>query len=95
MSFELSGISLWEAENMHGKTSGLVIFALGVLCMHLLMTLNFWLIAVKIVPAGTLWGILPATSLWGAIAWGLGPPIGAVLMVVGGLIHGSGSRRAD
>jgi len=73
---------------MQGRTSGLVVFALGIVCMHLLMTLNFWLIVLGIVPEGTLWAIMPATSLWGALAWGLGPPIGAVLMVVGGLIYG-------
>lgn len=73
---------------MQGKTSGLAVYALGIFCMHVLMTLNFWLIVVRIVPTGTLWGILPATSLGGALAWGLGPPIGAVLMVIGGLIYG-------
>jgi hypothetical protein len=86
--YESSGFSLWEGEDMHGRTSGLVIFAIGVVCMHLLMTLNFWLIVVGIVPEGTLWGIVSAASLWGALAWGLGPPIGAVLMVIGGLICG-------
>jgi hypothetical protein len=79
---------LWEGEDMQGKTSGLVVFVVGILCMHLLMTLNFWLIVVGIVPEGTLWGIVSAASLWGALSWGLGPPIGAVLMVIGGWIYG-------
>jgi hypothetical protein len=73
---------------MQAKTWGLVIFALGIFCMHILMTVNFWLIVVGVVPEATLWGIVSATSLWGGLAWGLGPPIGAVLMVIGGLIYG-------
>jgi hypothetical protein len=73
---------------MPSKTWGLVVFALGIFCMHALMTVNFWLIVVGIVPGGTLYGVVPATSLPGGLAWGLGPPIGAVLMVVGGLIYG-------
>jgi hypothetical protein len=80
-------MSLWEGENMHGRTTGLVVFVLGIVFMHLLMTLNFWLIVVGIVPGGTLWGVIPATSPGGALAWGLGPPIGAVLMVLGGMIY--------
>lgn len=72
---------------MLARTSGLVTFFLGAICMHALMTLNFWLIVVGIVPEGTLWAIIPATSLWGGLAWGLGPPIGAVLMVLGGIIY--------
>jgi hypothetical protein len=73
---------------MHGKTWGLVAFALGIFSMHVLMTVNFWLIVLGIVPGATLFGLVPATSLWGGLAWGLGPPVGAVLMVIGGLIYG-------
>lgn len=73
---------------MQSKTWGLVLFALGVFCMHILMTVNFWLIVVGVVPEATLWGIVSSTSLWGGLAWGLGPPIGAVLMVIGGFIYG-------
>jgi hypothetical protein len=73
---------------MPGKTWGLVVFALGIFCMHAFMTVNFWLIVVGIVPGATLYGVVPATSLVGGLAWGLGPPVGAVLMVVGGLIYG-------
>jgi hypothetical protein len=35
---------------MRGKRPGLVFFALGVFCMHVLMTANFWLIVLGIVP---------------------------------------------
>jgi hypothetical protein len=73
---------------MAGKTWGIVLFALGILCVHAFMTVNFWLIVVGIVPGATLYGVVPATSLLGGLAWGLGPPVGAVLMVVGGLIYG-------
>jgi hypothetical protein len=76
---------------MGPKGWGLVVFALGVSCMHILMTVNFWLIVAGIVPDATLYGIVPSTSTWGGLAWGLGPPIGAVLMVLGGFIYG---RRA-
>jgi hypothetical protein len=73
---------------MPSKTWGVVVFVLGIFCMHALMTLNFWLIVVGIVPGATLYGVVPATSLVGGLAWGLGPPVGAALMVVGGLIYG-------
>ena len=78
---------------MSSKTWGLVVFALGVFCMHVLMTLNFWLIVVGIVPEATLYGIVPSTSAWGALAWGLGPPVGAVLMVIGGFIYGRQAKE--
>jgi hypothetical protein len=78
---------------MAGRIWGLVLFALGVFCMHGLMTLNFWLIVVGIVPEATLWGIVSSTSLWGGLAWGLGPPVGAVLMVIGGLIYGEKAKE--
>ena len=72
---------------MGSKGWGLVVFALGVFCMHILMTVNFWLIVVGIVPDATLWGIVSSTSTWGGVAWGLGPPVGAILMVIGGFIY--------
>ena len=72
------------------RNTGLFLFFLGVFCMHAFMTLNFWLIVIGIVPENTMFGIIPATSLWGSLAWGLGPPVGAVLMVLGGFIY----RRA-
>ena len=78
---------------MRSKAWGLVVFALGVFCMHVLMTVNFWLIVLGVVPEATLWGIVPSTSLWGVLAWGLGPPIGAVLMVIGGLIYGRKAKE--
>ena len=78
---------------MQHKTWGLVVFALGIFCMHVLMTVNFWLIVLGVVPDATLWGIVPSTSLWGVLAWGLAPPIGAVLMVIGGLIHGRKAKE--
>ena len=78
---------------MQGKKLGLVFFALGIFCMHLLMTANFWLIVLGILPAGTYWGIVPATTLWAVLGWGLGPPIGAVLMVIGGLIYGRKAKE--
>jgi hypothetical protein len=71
----------------------LVVFALGIFSMHVLMTVNFWLIVVGLVPEATLWGILPSASTWGVLAWGLGPPIGALLMVVGGLIYGRKAKE--
>ncbi len=52
------------------------------------MTLNFWLNVVGIVPTNTWYGIIPANSLMAGLIWGLSPPIGAVLMIVGGLIYG-------
>ena len=78
---------------MQVKKLGLVFFALGVFCMHVLMTINFWLIVLGIVPEATLFGLVPSTSLWGGLAWGLGPPVGAVLMVVGGLIYGRKAKE--
>jgi hypothetical protein len=79
---------------MGTKGWGLMVFALGVFFMHILMTVNFWLIVVGIVPEATLYGIVPSTSTWGGLAWGLGPPIGAVLMVVGGFIYGRKAKEA-
>jgi hypothetical protein len=79
---------------MRAKTWGLLVFGLGIISMHALMTLNFWLIVAGIVPGATLYGIVPATSLLGGLAWGLGPPVGAVLMVVGGLIYGQEGKEA-
>jgi hypothetical protein len=78
---------------MGTKGWGLAVLALGVFCMHILMTVNFWLIVVGIVPEATLWGIVSSTSTWGGLAWGLGPPIGAVLMVIGGFIYGRRSKE--
>ena len=72
---------------MQVRKLGLVLFALGIVFMHVFMTLNFWLIMLKIVPAKTLFGIVSATSLLGSLTWGLGPPVGAVLMVIGGLVY--------
>jgi hypothetical protein len=79
---------------MGTKGWGLVVFALGVFFMHILMTVNFWLIVVGIVPEATLYGIVPSTSTWGGLAWGLGPPVGAVLMVIGGFIYGRKAKEA-
>jgi hypothetical protein len=73
---------------MSSKVWGWVVFALGAFCMHVLMTVNFWLIVLGIVPDATLYGIVSSTSVWGGLAWGLGPPVGAVLMVLGGFIYG-------
>jgi hypothetical protein len=81
----------WRAA-MNNKAWGLVVFGLGVFSMHILMTVNFWAIVIGIVPDATLWGIVSSTSLWGGLAWSLGPPIGAVLMVIGGFVHGRTSR---
>ena len=78
---------------MRTKVWGLVVFALGVFCMHVLMTLNFWLIVLGIVPDATLYGIVSSNSTWGGLAWGLGPPIGAVLMVLGGFIYGKRDKE--
>jgi hypothetical protein len=73
---------------MNTKTFGVVVFGIGIFCMHILMTINFWLIVLGIVPEAMLYGIVPSTAAWGGLAWGLGPPVGAVLMVLGGLIYG-------
>jgi hypothetical protein len=80
-------------KSMGTKGWGLVVFALGAFCMHILMTVNFWLIVVGVVPEATLWGIVSSTSTWGGLAWGLGPPIGAVLMVLGGFIYGRKAKE--
>jgi hypothetical protein len=73
---------------MSSKVWGWLVFALGAFCMHVLMTVNFWLIVLGIVPDATLYGIVSSTSALGGLAWGLGPPVGAALMVVGGFIYG-------
>ena len=78
---------------MQTKGWGLVVFVLGVFCMHILMTVNFWLIVLGLVPDATLYGIVSSSSTWGGLAWGLGPPIGAVLMVLGGLIYGRKAKE--
>jgi hypothetical protein len=78
---------------MGTKGWGLAVFTLGVFCMHILMTVNFWLIVVGIVPEATLYGIVPSTSTWGGLSWGLGPPVGAVLMVIGGFIYGRKAKE--
>ena len=78
---------------MQTKVLGLVVFAFGVFCMHVLMTLNFWLIVLGIVPDATLYGIVSSSSTWGGLAWGLGPPVGAVLMVLGGFIYGRKAKE--
>lgn len=78
---------------MRGEKLGLVAFAIGVFLMHALITVNFWLIVVGVFPDATVWGILPATSRLGGLAWALGPPVGAVLMVLGGLIYGRGGKE--
>ncbi|MFX0200312.1 MAG: hypothetical protein ACFFCW_29690 [Candidatus Hodarchaeota archaeon] len=75
------------------KTLGLVIFAIGIFSMHFLMTANFWFIVFNIIPDNSLWGIVPSTSPVGFLAWAIGPPIGAVLMVVGGFIYGIKSKE--
>ena len=80
-------------KGMQTKVFGLVVFALGVFCMHILMTLNFWLIVLGIVPDATLYGIVSSSSTWGGLAWGLGPPVGAVLMVLGGFIYGRKAKE--
>jgi hypothetical protein len=78
---------------MSNKMWGRVVFALGAFCMHVLMTVNFWLIVLGIVPDATLYGIVSSTSVWGGLAWGLGPPVGAVLMVFGGFIYGRKAKE--
>ena len=78
---------------MSNKVWGGVVFALGAFCMHVLMTVNFWLIVLGIVPDATLYGIVSSTSVWGGLAWGLGPPVGAVLMVLGGFIYGRKAKE--
>ena len=78
---------------MQTKVLGLIVFALGVFCMHVLMTLNFWLIVLGIVPDATLYGIVSSSSTWGGLAWGIGPPVGAALMVLGGFIYGRQSKE--
>jgi len=51
------------------------------------VTVNFWLIVVGVVHSMTLFGVVSVSSLLGIVAWGLGPPVGAVLMVIGGLVY--------
>jgi hypothetical protein len=78
---------------MSSKVWGWIVFALGAFCMHVLMTLNFWLIVLGIVPDATLYGIVSSTSTVGSLAWGLGPPVGAALMVAGGLVYGRTAKE--
>jgi hypothetical protein len=78
---------------MSSKVWGWIVFALGAFCMHVLMTLNFWLIVLGIVPDATLYGIVSSTSTVGGLAWGLGPPVGAALMVAGGLVYGRTAKE--
>jgi hypothetical protein len=56
-----------EGGAMQVRKLGLVLFVLGIVFMHVFMTLNFWLIMLKIVPANTLFGIVSATSLLGSL----------------------------
>jgi len=80
-------------EKNYVKTFGLFFYALGIFSMHAFMTVNFWLIVLGVVPSMTLFGVVSASSLWGIVAWGLGPPIGAVLMVIGGLVYSRQNRE--
>ena len=80
---------------MQSKTWGLIFFALGIISMHVFMTLNFWLNVIGIVPVNTWYGIIPANSLMAGLIWGLSPPIGAVLMVLGGLVYGRKTKEAS
>ena len=61
--------------------------------MHAFVTVNFWLIVVGVVHSMTLFGVVSASSLWGIVAWSLGPPVGAVLMVIGGLVYSRKNRK--
>jgi len=77
---------------MQSKTWGLVLFALGTLFMYAFNMVNFWLMLVGIVPSMTLFGILPSNAV--LMLMGYTPPIGAALMVIGGLIYGRKTREA-
>ena len=64
---------------MQSKRWGLVCFGLGVFCIFLYTTVPF---------LGYLIGVsLPHLPLPGMV-WGFITPIGAVLMVIGGLLYG-------
>ena len=69
---------------MQSKTWGLVFFALGIFSMHVHTTLPFLWELVGIPLAYP----LAATEVLLGILPGFTPPIGAVLMVIGGLIYG-------
>lgn len=77
------------------KKIGLALFGLGIFSMHILMTVNFWLIVFNIIPDNSLWGIIPSTSPIGFLAWAIGPPIGAILMVIGGIIFGIKTKEVS
>jgi len=77
---------------MKSKTWGLVLFALGIFFMYAFNMVNFWLMLMGIVPLMTLFRTLPTNAV--LMLMGYTPPIGAVLMVIGGLIYGRKTREA-
>ena len=65
---------------MQSKIWGLVLFALGVFFMHVFTTVSF------------LWTLMRIPLAYPSVPlgiWGYSVPIGAVLMVMGGLIYGT------
>jgi len=77
---------------MKSKTWGLVLFALGIFFMYAFNMVNFWLMLVRIAPLMTLFRILPINAV--LMLMGYTPPIGAALMVIGGLVYGKKAKEA-
>ena len=69
---------------MSGKTLSLVFLVLGAFLAHVHTTLPFLWGLVGIPGAYPLW--MPEGAL--AVLGGFSPPIGAALMVIGGLVYG-------
>jgi len=69
---------------MGSRTCGLILFAVGIFCMHVYTTASFlwYLIGIP----------LPYLPIPASI-WGFLPSIGAVLMLMGGLVHGQKTKE--
>jgi len=71
-------------KTMQSKTWGLVLFALGVFSMHVYTTASF------------LWALMGIPLAYPSVPpsiWGYSVPIGAVLMVIGGLVYGKKAKE--
>lgn len=73
---------------MQAKTLGLSLFSVGVFLVFVHTTLPFLWTLIGIPLAYPLW---PTEGIW-VILPGLTPPIGAMFMVLGGLIYGREAR---
>ena len=69
---------------MRGKVWAVVSFVVGIFCMFVYTTAFFlWLLI----------GVPLSYSPLPTMIWGFLPPIGAVLMVIAGLVYGRGTKE--